>query len=145
MCLLCGCRAERHHIFGSRVWVAKTSDMDWFRDLFGFSEQGWKVTRSKLQDVGQPPVLLPEDFGSDKDVPFIQKSDTESTIRGVNGKTYVIGKFETPSVGELRQRMSGNWMESIFYPHDIRNTRLGGTAVCQCGAIAWNHSYEPLT
>ena len=52
MCLLCGCRAERHHIFGSRVWVAKTSDMDWFRDLFGFSEQGWKVIRSKLQVVG---------------------------------------------------------------------------------------------
>lgn len=68
--------------------------MDWFEKLTGFPEESPQQVRNNLvleeQKVRDSPHVL-------------------SRLRSlVNGKIWVAGRLETPSLGELRQRVRGN-------------------------------------
>src|SRR5207248_8249126 len=54
--------------------------MDWFEKLTGFRESDYDLTRSRLEVIG------------------------ERLHSKANGQSYAIGKLETPSLKELRQR-----------------------------------------
>src|SRR5436309_9450867 len=69
----------RNEIYGESQLNAE-HEMDWFQKLTGFREGDYDVTRSRLEVVG-------------------------GRLRSkVNEQSYSIGKLETPSLKELRQR-----------------------------------------
>ncbi|MEL6494505.1 MAG: hypothetical protein AAFQ41_05190 [Cyanobacteria bacterium J06623_7] len=71
------------HYDAENVWVRQGKNtMDWFQQLTGFAEQSPPQVRHNLVVEGDRLKSL------------------------VNGKTLVAGKLETPSLGELRQRIS---------------------------------------
>jgi len=62
-------------------------DCDWFEGLFGFQEGSYEETRRLLRAE-----------------PISDAPDANWTIRGETGSHYQVGRFTTPSLGELQEQ-----------------------------------------
>jgi hypothetical protein len=69
--------------------------MTFFEQLFGFPEEGWQATRERFEVEG------------------------DRLRSRVNGLTYRIGRFETPTVGKLRERTAEHLPGHLRVRHQV--------------------------
>jgi len=85
-------------------WFTQLSRGDWFTQLFGFKEAGYKETQRRLKVRNGP--------------------DGKQTIEGENGRAYKLGRFWTPSLAELEAEANEQGgMKALPGKLRVRNVR----------------------